>query len=99
MSEVTQVNKSRASQPISYNLIFDVAARLTISTNKLPALQLGTPRLLVRARVCRIFTRYADDARCSAACARLIRTKARLSSDCGFATTSNFNAQLRCQLS
>jgi AraC-like DNA-binding protein len=46
----------------------------------------------------RTFSEYINDARCSAACDRLMRTDAsiaRIAGECGFSTLSNFNAQFR----
>jgi AraC-like DNA-binding protein len=46
----------------------------------------------------RTFTDYVNDARCGAACDRLLRTDvsiARIADQCGFATLSNFNAQFK----
>lgn len=46
----------------------------------------------------RTFTEYVNDVRCSAACDLLLRSDAavaRIASDCGFTTLSNFNLQFR----
>lgn len=51
-----------------------------------------------RREVGRTFTEYVNDARCSAACDRLMRTDsavARIAAECGFTTLSNFNVQFR----
>jgi AraC-like DNA-binding protein len=51
-----------------------------------------------KRKIGRTFTEYLNDVRCSAACDRLLRSDAsiaRIASECGFGTLSNFNAQFR----
>jgi AraC-like DNA-binding protein/mannose-6-phosphate isomerase-like protein (cupin superfamily) len=76
---------------IAHEMVADDAARLVHVT-------VGAFSRWFKREIGRTFTDYVNDARCSAACDRLLRTDvsvARLADQCGFTTLSNFNAQFK----
>jgi AraC-like DNA-binding protein/mannose-6-phosphate isomerase-like protein (cupin superfamily) len=76
---------------IAREIVADDAARLVHVTA-------GAFSRWFKREMGRTFTQYVNDARCSAACDRLLRTDAsvaRIADACGFTTLSNFNLQFR----
>jgi AraC-like DNA-binding protein/mannose-6-phosphate isomerase-like protein (cupin superfamily) len=76
---------------IAHEIVADDAARLVHVT-------VGAFSRWFKREIGRTFTDYVNDARCSAACDRLLRSDAsiaRIADQCGFTTLSNFNAQFK----